>query len=101
MDVNPGEFVGVIGPNGSGKSTLLKILGGVLTTNSSKLFFKGKDFLDYNRKQLARSITWIPQEHPMVFPFKVSEVVQRSRKIIPSLVLFTIVSAIYNRKTHW
>ena len=39
MDVNPGEFVGVIGPNGSGKSTLLKLLGGVLTSNSGKLFF--------------------------------------------------------------
>ena len=87
MDVNPGEFVGVIGPNGSGKSTFLKILGGVLTTNSGKLFFKGKDFLDYNRKQLARSITWIPQEHPMVFPFKVSEVVLMGRH--PYLSAFT------------
>ena len=39
MDVNPGEFVGVIGPNGSGKSTLLKLLGGVLKADSGKLFF--------------------------------------------------------------
>ena len=43
MGVEPGEFVGVIGPNGSGKSTLLKILGGVLTSNTGKLFFKGKN----------------------------------------------------------
>ena len=42
MDVNPGEFVGVIGPNGSGKSTLLKLLGGVLKADSGKLFFKEK-----------------------------------------------------------
>ena len=45
MGVKPGEFVGVIGPNGSGKSTLLKILGGVLTSNSGNLFFKGKNFM--------------------------------------------------------
>ena len=83
----PGEFVGVIGPNGSGKSTLLKILGGVLTSNSGRLFFKGKDFLDFNRKELARSITWIPQDHPMVFPFKVSEVVLMGRH--PYLSAFT------------
>ena len=79
MDFKPGEFVGVIGPNGSGKSTLLKILGGVLTSNFGELFFKGKNFVDFNRKELARSITWIPQDHPMVFPFKVSEVVLMGR----------------------
>jgi len=87
VNVEPGEFIGVIGPNGSGKSTLLKILGGVLTPNSGNLFFKGKDFLNFNRKELARSITWIPQDHPMVFPFKVSEVVLMGRH--PYLSAFT------------
>lgn len=29
LQVEPGEFVGVMGPNGAGKSTLLKILAGV------------------------------------------------------------------------
>ena len=79
MDITRGEFVGIIGPNGSGKSTLLKLLGAVLIADSGKLYFKEKNYLDYNRKQLARSITWIPQEHPMVFPFKVSEVVLMGR----------------------
>ena len=87
MNVEAGEFAGVIGPNGSGKSTLLKILGGVLTPNSGKLLFKGKDFVDFNRKELARSITWIPQDHPMIFPFKVSEVVLMGRH--PYLSAFT------------
>jgi len=87
MGVKPGEFVGVIGPNGSGKSTLLKILGGVLTSNSGNLFFKGKNFIEFNRKELARSITWIPQDHPMIFPFKVSEVVLMGRH--PYLSAFT------------
>ena len=87
MNVEPGEFIGVIGPNGSGKSTLLKLLGGVLKPGSGQLLFKGKNYLDYKRKQLARSITWIPQEHPMVFPFKVSEVVLMGRH--PYLSAFT------------
>lgn len=87
MTVDPGEFIGVIGPNGSGKSTLLKLMGGVLTTKPGKLFFRGKDYQDYARKQLARSITWVPQDHPMVFPFKVSEIVLMGRH--PYLSAFT------------
>ena len=87
MDIQPGEFVGVIGPNGSGKSTLLKLLGGVLTTDPGKLFFREKDYKDYHRKQMAQSITWIPQDHSMIFPFKVSEIVLMGRH--PYLSAFT------------
>ena len=87
ISINPGEFIGVIGPNGSGKSTLLKILGGLLKPASGQLNFKGKSYLDYQRKQLAQSITWVPQEHPMVFPFKVSEIVLMGRH--PHLSAFT------------
>ena len=87
MNVSPGEFIGILGPNGSGKSTLLKLLGGVLKPDSGQLYFKKKHYQDYQRKQLAQSITWIPQEHPMVFPFKVSEIVLMGRH--PYLSAFT------------
>jgi len=87
MNVSPGEFIGILGPNGSGKSTLLKLLGGVLKPDSGQLYFKKKHYQDYQRKQLAQSITWIPQEHPMAFPFKVSEIVLMGRH--PYLSAFT------------
>ena len=87
MNVSPGEFVGVIGPNGSGKSTLLKLLGGVLKPDSGQLHFKERNYLDYKQKQLAQSITWVPQEHPMAFNFKVSEIVLMGRH--PYLSAFT------------
>ena len=87
IDVPKGEFIGIIGPNGSGKSTLLKLLGGVLTAGSGNLLFNGTDYLNKNRKQLARSITWVAQDHPMVFPFKVSEIVLMGRH--PYLSPFT------------
>jgi iron complex transport system ATP-binding protein len=87
MDVSPGEFIGVIGPNGSGKSTLLKLLGGVLKSDSGQLHFKETNYLDYKQKQLAQSITWVPQEHPMAFNFKVSEIVLMGRH--PYLSAFT------------
>ena len=87
MNVNSGEFIGVIGPNGSGKSTLLKLLGGVFKPDSGQLYFKEKNYLDYQRRQLAQSITWVPQEHPMAFNFKVSEIVLMGRH--PYLSAFT------------
>ena len=87
MNVSPGEFVGILGPNGSGKSTLLKLLGGVLKPDSGQLYFKQNHYHKYQRKKLAQSITWVPQEHPMIFPFKVSEIVLMGRH--PYLSAFT------------
>ena len=87
INIQSEEFIGIIGPNGSGKSTLLKLLGSVLKPDSGQIYFKGKNYIDYQRKQLAQSITWVPQEHPMVFPFKVSEIVLMGRH--PYLSAFT------------
>jgi len=37
-----GEFVCLLGPSGSGKSTLLRIIGGLVTPDSGKLWFDGE-----------------------------------------------------------
>ncbi len=73
------EFIGLIGPNGSGKSTLLKIMGGILKPETGSIEFKNNSISEINKKQFAQSVSWIPQEHPMVFPFKVSEIVLMGR----------------------
>lgn len=73
------EFVGLIGPNGSGKSTLLKLIGGILKSGQGQIDLKGNPIESFRKKELAQSITWIPQEHPMVFPFTVQEIVLMGR----------------------
>ncbi len=88
LKIFPGEFVGVIGPNGSGKSTLLKLLGGILPGAKSSVYFDGLDLSIQKRKTLAQSIAWVPQENPMVFPFKVSEVVLMGRHPYLSALAF-------------
>ena len=79
MQVEPGEFIGVLGPNGSGKSTLLKLLGGILKPDSGTVLLKNKKLTDYKRKILAQSIAWLPQEHTMAFSYRVDEIVLMGR----------------------
>ncbi|CAI2718581.1 heme ABC transporter ATP-binding protein [Nitrospina watsonii] len=87
LDIQAGEFAGIIGPNGSGKSTLLKLMAGILEPDTRNVLFRGTDIKTCPRKKLAQSIAWIPQEHHMPFPFKVSEVVMMGRH--PYLSAFT------------
>lgn len=42
LDVNE-RFVAITGPNGSGKSTLAKIIAGIITPTSGKIFLDGED----------------------------------------------------------
>ena len=77
--IQESDFIGLIGPNGSGKSTLLKIMGGILKPDSGYIKFKGSDTRCISKKVFAQSVSWISQSHPMVFPFKVSEVVLMGR----------------------
>jgi NitT/TauT family transport system ATP-binding protein len=45
ISINKNEFVSIVGPSGSGKSTLLRIIMGLESPSSGKVFFKGEEFL--------------------------------------------------------
>jgi iron complex transport system ATP-binding protein len=79
LSIQEKDFIGLIGPNGSGKSTLLKIMGGLLKSDCGSIQFEESPIARINKKLFAQSVSWIPQEHPMVFPFKVSEIVLMGR----------------------
>jgi ABC-type polysaccharide/polyol phosphate transport system ATPase subunit len=42
LEVQRGEFLGIVGKNGSGKSTLLKILAGIYEPDSGEIIVRGK-----------------------------------------------------------
>ncbi len=52
IEIEEGEFVGVIGHTGSGKSTLVQHFNGLIKPTSGKIFVDGKDIWE-NEKEIA------------------------------------------------
>lgn len=61
MDVEKGEFVGVLGANGSGKTTLLRIMDGLLKDFSGTVLLDGSDVRKLSPKQIYRKVGLIFQ----------------------------------------
>ena len=52
------EIYGLLGVNGAGKSTLMKIITGIVTSYSGKMFFNGKSWSRKNLKQIGALIEY-------------------------------------------
>ena len=54
LEIEQGEFLGIIGHTGSGKSTIIQHLNGLMKPSSGKVFFQGEDIWadGYDRRQL-------------------------------------------------
>ena len=58
------RFVAFTGPNGGGKSTLAKLIAGIYTPTSGKIFFDGEDITGMSVTDRARKgITYAFQQH--------------------------------------
>lgn len=53
LEIEKGEFVGVMGPSGSGKTTLLNIMATIDTPTSGELFINGTNPTKLNEKNIA------------------------------------------------
>jgi iron complex transport system ATP-binding protein len=61
LEITAGEVVGLIGPNGAGKTTLLRAMAGLLPLDGGEIRFDGQPLQRIVRKQLARSLAYLPQ----------------------------------------
>ncbi len=79
LQIQDGEFLGIIGPNSSGKSTLLKIMSGILRPREGSLDILGRPLASWSLEDLARTLTVVSTEDQFAFPFTVEQIVLMGR----------------------
>ena len=75
LQVERGEFVGLIGPNGSGKSTVLKNIYRGLTPDRGSIKLDGENLMTMPYKKSALKMAVVGQENEVPFDFLVEEIV--------------------------
>ncbi|MFC6737382.1 ABC transporter ATP-binding protein [Halolamina salina] len=79
LDVERGEFVGLVGPNGAGKTTLLRAARGSLTPDSGRVQIAGEAADALSAKAVGRRVATVPQDTSISFSFDVREIVEMGR----------------------
>lgn len=90
LEVQSGEFVGVIGPNGSGKSSLLRMIYRLYHPTSGLILINERDIWSLSTNEVAQNEAVLPQESIGDFDFTVEEIVFMGRT--PHKKLFDIDS---------
>jgi iron complex transport system ATP-binding protein len=74
-----GAMVAVVGPNGAGKSTLLRLLSGYLKADRGEVLLAGRDIKTYDRRDVARLVSFVPQYSEVNLPYRVRELAMLAR----------------------
>lgn len=74
-----GRVCGLIGHNGSGKSTLLKLLARQQLPSAGTLRFAGRPLRDWDNREFARQVAYLPQQQPVASGMTVRELVALGR----------------------
>lgn len=72
LNIEAGHIVGLLGPNGSGKTTLIKMITGLLTPSSGKLYFKENPIGIESKK----CISYLPDHTYLNMEQRVSDVIR-------------------------
>ena len=79
LEIQDGEFVGLIGPNGCGKTTLLKNIYRVYQPTKGAVYLDGQNLREMDAKSVARKMAVLGQERGSGFDFPVIEMVLMGR----------------------
>jgi len=79
FQVTRGKLCGLFGPNGCGKSTLFKCCLKFLHFTGGEITIDGRDIRNISVRDLAKLVSYVPQEHKPPFPYLVKEVVLMGR----------------------
>lgn len=73
LRVDPGECWGILGSNGVGKTTLLHTLAGLRVPSEGEVQLLARNLRHQSRRQVARAIGIVFQDHEETFPSTVLE----------------------------
>lgn len=88
LSLEEGEVLGVIGPNAAGKSTLARLACGLLEPSSGEVLLQGARVSSLPRRERARRVALLPQQHPESLPFTARQVTLMGRA--PHLGLWSL-----------
>jgi iron complex transport system ATP-binding protein len=74
-----GGFYGILGPNGSGKTSLVRHILRFIDVKHGLICLDNKDIKDYSRKELACSISFVPQNVNIDVSFTVYDIIAMGR----------------------
>lgn len=66
LQINPGEYVGIVGPSGCGKSTLLKVLLGFEEPTYGKVYYDNKDIEGLDKRELRKQFGVVLQDGQLI-----------------------------------
>lgn len=90
FSVRAGQYTAIIGPNGAGKTTLLKCINRIAAHWRGSIELYGQSLHHFSQKQLAKTLSYVPQLQETTFAFTVREFLLMSR--FPYLSPFTPAS---------
>lgn len=79
LNIQKGEFVGLVGPNGCGKSTLLKNIYRIYQPDHGKIYLDGQLVNQVNDKAFAKKMAVMVQENTVEFDLTVIDMVMLGR----------------------
>lgn len=74
-----GQFVAIAGPNGAGKSTMLGVMAALRPDFEGDCLYAGRSVRKWNRTELAKRVSVVPQSVRIEFPFTAEQVVLMGR----------------------
>ena len=79
LDIEKGDVLSVLGPNGAGKSTLLLCMMNLLKPQMGSILVDGKRISEMSPQELAKKVSFVPQNLKPVFGYSVFEFVLMGR----------------------
>jgi len=74
LNIDKGEYVGIVGPNGAGKSTTMKTIAGLISPMSGKVIFNGEDITGLSASEISKKgIAFVSEEMNLFVNMTVQE----------------------------